>query len=96
DTQFETINTSSYYFIKKSVRKILRYCKKYIKYSKKKETEIEVLLRFCQKLKQISPSIHKNKVLQNIYDRQVLLIRKSIQSLHEDLQFDYLQEVDEM
>jgi len=34
DRQFEAINTRSYYFIKKGVRKILREVKKYIRYSK--------------------------------------------------------------
>ena len=50
DAQFEMINTKTYYFIKKSVRKILRIIKKYIRYSKNKETEIELLLYFCKKL----------------------------------------------
>ncbi|HBS11973.1 MAG TPA: hypothetical protein DEO36_05420, partial [Flavobacteriaceae bacterium] len=44
---FGQINTSSYFYIKKSVRKILRIIKKYIRYSKKKETEVELLLHFC-------------------------------------------------
>jgi len=52
DEQFNTVNTKTYYFIKKSVRKILRMIKKYNRYSKKKETEIELLLYFCKKLKE--------------------------------------------
>ena len=39
DEGFEAINVSSYYYIKKSVRKILVSTKKHIRYSKKKETE---------------------------------------------------------
>jgi len=50
DDQFELINTSSYFYIKKSVRKILRMVKKYIRYSKQKETEVELLLHFCRTL----------------------------------------------
>ncbi len=50
DEQFDLINTKTYYFIKKSVRKILRTIKKYIRYSKNKETEVELLLYFCIKL----------------------------------------------
>ena len=49
DTQFEQVNKKSYYFIKKSIRKILRMAKKYIRYSQKKEVEVEILLYFCQK-----------------------------------------------
>lgn len=89
DEQFELINTSSYFFIKKSVRKILRMVKKYIRYSKKKETEIELLLHFCFTLQNMTPSIDKNTVLKNIFDRQIVLIKKAINSLHEDLQLDY-------
>ena len=40
DLLFEEINTKSYFYIKKSVRKILRMLKKHARYSNKKETEI--------------------------------------------------------
>ncbi len=89
DEQFENINKKSYYFIRKSVRKILKDIKKYIRYSKKKETEVELLLYFCKKLKNFSPSIKKSVRLQNIYNRQILLIKKIVATLHEDLQYDY-------
>lgn len=89
DEQFELINTKTYYFIKKSVRKILRMIKKYIRYSKKKETEIELLLYFCLKLKEFKPSISRNTVLQNIYNREIENIKKKLLLVHEDLQYDY-------
>jgi len=38
DALFLEINTNSYFYIKKSVRKILRMLKKYIRYSGNKET----------------------------------------------------------
>lgn len=87
--EFEQINRKSYYFIKKSVRKILRNIKKYIRYSKKKETEVELLIYFCSELKNMSPSIDNNATLQNLYNRQIEVIRKAISTLHEDLQYDY-------
>ena len=96
DVQFENINKKSYYFIRKSVRKILKDIKKYIRYSKKKETEVELLLYFCKKLKNFSPSIKRSVRLQNIYNRQVLLIRKTVATLHEDLQYDYDIELDKL
>ena len=96
DEQFELINTSSYFYIKKSVRKILRIVKKYIRYSKKKETEVELLLHFCYVLKNMQPSIYKNVSLTNIFNRQVLLIKKSIATLHEDLQYDYNLELEDL
>lgn len=89
ELQFEDINASNYYYIKKSIRKILRGLRKYIRYSGKKETEVELMLFFCEKLNEFQPSIHKNRTLQNLYERQLVQIQKKIKSLHEDLQYDY-------
>ncbi len=89
DDEFEVINIKSYFYIRKSVRKILKNIKKYVRYSQKKETEVELLLYFCQKLKDFSPSIKYSTQLQNTYNRQILLAKKIIATLHEDLQYDY-------
>ncbi len=94
DEQFKLINTSSYYFIRKSARKILRRTKTYIRYSKKKETEVEILIYYCSALKNFRPSIEKNVALQNLFNRQIALIRKILLSLHEDLKYDYEVEID--
>ena len=98
DEQFEIINTKSYFYIRKSVRKILTNTKKYIRYSQQKETEVELLLYFCMKLKDFSPSINKSPRLLNTYNRQLELIKKVVSTLHEDLQYDYnltLKELDD-
>ena len=94
DEQFELINTNSYFYIKKSVRKILRTIKKYNRYSIKKETEVELLLYFCEKLKEFKPSIRRNVTLTNIYNRQIDFIKKKVAALHEDLQYDYQLELE--
>ncbi|WP_053977169.1 hypothetical protein [Mangrovimonas xylaniphaga] len=94
DSQFEQINTNSYFYIKKSVRKILRSVQKYIRYSLKKETEVELLLYFCHKLKDFSPSIFENVTLNNLFDRQINGLKKKIPVLHEDLQYDYTLELE--
>jgi len=93
---FELINRNSYFYIKKSVRKILRNTKKYIRYSKKKETEVELLLYFCWELKELQPNYKSNVSLVNIFDRQILSIKKAIATLHEDLQYDYGLELEEL
>ncbi|GAA4278981.1 hypothetical protein [Aquimarina mytili] len=89
DEEFDIINTKSYHYIKKSVRKILRTIKKYIRYSKNKETEIELLLYFCQKLIDFQPYIKRNAVLQTIARRELAVIKKKLPLFHEDLQYDY-------
>jgi len=96
DEQFEQVNTKTYYFIKKSVRKILRNIKTAIRYSKNKETEVELLLYFCKKLKAFKPSINKNTVLKNLFDREIAAIEKKMLALHEDLQYDYEQELEKL
>jgi len=89
EDQFQDINTSSYYYMKKSIRKILRTTKKYIRYSGNKETEVSLLLHFCSELKSLRPSIEKNVTLTNLYIRQIGMIRKTLKTLHEDLQYDF-------
>jgi len=94
--EFSNINRSSYYFIKKSIRRILKMIRKYVRYSGKKETEVELLIFFCKKLKEFQPSIKNNVALMNLYRRQMDTIRKSISTLHEDLQYDYQSELDKL
>ena len=96
EKEFTLINTSSYYFIKKSIRKVLRIVKKHIKYSKKKETEVELLIHFCEQLNQLKPSRKNNVTLTNIYERQLILIEKAKSTLHEDLQYDFEDRVEEL
>ncbi|WP_298763752.1 hypothetical protein [uncultured Polaribacter sp.] len=96
DEQFAAINTYSFYYIRKSMRKILTSIKKHIRYSKKKETEAELLLYFCKKLKEFKPSIKRSIQLQNVFDTQLRMSKKAIEKLHEDLQYDFQLEVDNL
>jgi len=89
DQQFEKINKRSYYFIKKGLRRILFNTRKYIRYSQNKKTEIDLLIYYCSKMKEFSPSIQGNAALRNHYIRQIRTIREKLGSLHEDLQYDY-------
>lgn len=89
DLQFSEINNQNYYWMKKTVRKVLRSTRKYIRYSKKKTTEVELLLYFCYKLLDLTPSIKENTVLNNLYERLIVSIRNTIAKMEEDLQYDY-------
>ncbi|HLV43180.1 MAG TPA: hypothetical protein VKY37_12940 [Brumimicrobium sp.] len=93
---FEGMNTNSYFYMKKTIRKILRQIKVYSRYSSEKTTEVELLLYFCERLNELKPSIHKDKVLNNLYERQILSIEKKISAMHEDLQFDYNQRLEDL
>lgn len=96
DARFEEINHSSFYYIKKSSRKILRETKKYIRYSQNKETEVELLIHYCRALRREIPKFHQNKVLVNLWERQIVLVKKKLATLHEDLQHDLQVELQEL
>lgn len=93
--EFKIINSSSLYYAKKSIRRILRMVNKHIKYSGNKQTQVELLLFFCEELRDSGIPFHDSKVLINLYNRQVQLIEKALSTLHEDLQFDYEEELEE-
>ena len=96
DEKFELVNRKSPYFIKKSIRSILNHTKKYIRYSQSKETELELLIYFCQKLNAFKPSIHRNRKVETLYYRLVEECKKKTSLLHEDLQYDYFRELEEL
>lgn len=96
DEQFAEINLSNLYFIKKSLRKILRITVKCIRYTGSKQAEVELLLYFCSSLVNSSIPIHKNTALTNLYQFQLKKIAKVIATLHEDLQYDYLKQLKDL
>jgi hypothetical protein len=96
DEHFEGINKSNAYFVKKTLRKILRTANKFIRYSGLAAVEIELLIYFCNKVNCLGTSLKTNTVIFNIYQFQLKKINKAIATLHEDLQYDYLREVEKL
>src|SRR5690242_14108484 len=86
--QFNSINQSNIYFIKKSVRKILRLINKHIRFSLSKQTEAELLIHFCNCIITYSIPVKNSRQLMNLYENQLRKIEKSLDSLHPDLQYD--------
>jgi hypothetical protein len=93
DEAFGEINSTNLYWAKKSIRKILRLATKYIKYSGNKQTEVEVLLYFCRMMLDSGIKFKSSTTLLNLYERQVVKINKALSTLHEDLQYDYADEL---
>ena len=91
---FLEINTSHIYFAKKTLRKILRITNKHIKYSANKQAEVELLLHYCKLFKETKLHKKQSTALENIFEAQVKKIYKAIDGLHEDLQFEYVREVE--
>lgn len=89
DLQFSEINSANLYWAKKSLRKILRNINKHIRYSGKKQTAIELLIYYCKKINESGINYKNSNVLSKLYAFQLIKIQKYIDTLHEDLQFDF-------
>jgi len=97
DAHFEEMRSQkNLYYIKKSLRKMLRIVNKYCKYMGDKAATVEVLIYFCSKIKQAEIPIHKSTRLVNLYAGQIKKIKTLASALHEDLQADYLNELKEL
>lgn len=91
--QFLLINKSNVYFIKKSVRKILRNINKHIRFSLSKSVEAELLIHFCNCLSIYSIPVKKSRLLINLYESQLKKIEKILSELHPDLEYDLRRQV---
>ncbi len=92
DEHFSNLNRSTPYLAKKSLRKALAFTNQRIRYSGQKRTETELLIYFCKKFKKEVP-FRNNPTIRNIYLRVIVRLKKTISMLHEDLQFDFGEEV---
>jgi membrane-anchored protein YejM (alkaline phosphatase superfamily) len=84
------------YYVKKSLRKLLRLITKYCKYLGDKAAAAELHIYFCQKLKASGIPYHKSQLLINMYEQQLKKINTLINGLHEDLQQDYLNDLEKI
>lgn len=94
DAEFSKLNHQSTYIIKKSTRKILRNVKKHIRFSKNKQTEASLLIYFCLKLREIMSKNMRSQQLINMFELQLKLAKKAISTLHEDLQYDFNEDLE--
>jgi hypothetical protein len=89
ETLFEDLPKGNVYYIKKNLRKILRFVNRQVKYSGIPRTELEVRIFFCVKIREANVPIHSNTVLGNLYLQQTKKIKSILEKLPEDLQMDY-------
>jgi hypothetical protein len=90
---FKTIPRGNLYLIKKTLRKILRFTNRQIKYSGLKQTELELRIYFCGNVREARIPLHHGTVLFNLYQQQLLKIASALNKLPEDLQYDYQNEI---
>ena len=96
DGSFADMNKSNVYLAKKTIRKVLRIANKHIRYTGSKEAEIQLLLHFCLGLKSSNLPLNKSTVLLNLYNSQRKKICAAINDLHEDLQYEYQRELEQL
>lgn len=96
DEAFETLNTSNIYLAKKTLRKVLKMANKYIKYTANKQTEAQLLLHFCTKLKASGIVISRNKALHNMYFQQIKKMKAALATLHPDIQYDFIKDIQKL
>ena len=82
------------YYVKKSLRKLLRIITKYCKYLGDKSLAADLHIYFCQKLKASGIPFQKSQLLINMYEQQLKKINTLISALHEDLQSDYSKDLE--
>ena len=96
DQLFAELPTGNMYFVKKGIRKILRYINRQIRYSGIPQTELEVRIMFCMNMRSSGVPLQPGTVLYNIYQQQRKKILQLWSALPEDLQFDYQRDLQTM
>jgi tRNA nucleotidyltransferase/poly(A) polymerase len=78
---------------KKTLRKLIRWIDKCLRFSGNKETEAQVRIHFCRALKASDTPFRSNSVMSNMYYGQIKKINAAIEKFHDDLKFEFLQEL---
>ncbi len=90
------VNKVQLYYCKKNLRRILRMMDRFIRYSGKKQTEAELRLFFCRCLIENHIPYKRTKALQNVFDGQIKKVKNALRTLHSDLKYDFIQEIEEL
>lgn len=89
DEQFELVPKANLYFVRKNLRKILRMVNRQVRYSGVRQSEIDIRIHYCTRLKESGIPMETSQAISNLYQMQIRKIRNVLSKLPEDLQFDY-------
>ena len=95
EEEFTKANQSSSYHVKKSSQTIRRKFNKFLKLTKSKTDQVDLILFFCEKLTEYGYLRFRNPVVDNLYQVQLGKAKKLISGLHEDLKWDYEMKMEE-
>jgi hypothetical protein len=96
DEFFNDVPAANLYLTKKTLRKILRFVNKNIKYSGIAQTEVELRVYFCSKVKEANVPLTEGTVLSNLYHQQLNKIDALFKKLPEDMRADYQREIENL
>ena len=77
---------------KQTLRKVVRWMNKCLRFSGNRETELQVRIHFCRRIKEKQISFGGCRVSENMYTTQLKKIEKALEKVHPDLQFDFNQQ----
>lgn len=89
EEQFSQINRMSGWTTKKGLQKMVRLINKHVKQSGSLQTEIELRLWFCKRIRQTRVNLDLSQVSSNLFYREIERIKVVYHKLHEDLRTDY-------
>ncbi len=89
DEQYALINSSTAYFAKKGLRKLIRLAGRYTKYTSVPSSNLEIYIYLGQLLQGVPASFKKVQQIKNMFSSVTKKIEVIYASLHPDLQFDY-------
>ena len=96
DAAIDAMSYKTFYHKKNAIRALLKKAKTRIRYTSDKEIELELLMHFCKSITDLPAEVSNNHTVMSIVERQIIIIKKTIAKMHEDLQYDYLQSLDEL
>ena len=87
--EFSTVNFSRPFFARKGFRRINRLASKYLKYSGEAETSLKVFIFLMNEISAAGKKYRYTNLTDKIVDQYLVKSKKIILTMHEDLQFEY-------
>ncbi len=96
DKNMSEIPLYNMYQAKKGLRSILRSIAKYSKHIGTKQAAADMYIHFCRSVKKIGLPMHRSTAITNLYKQQIKKINQLVETLHEDLRYDYTRQLEEL
>jgi len=79
---------------KKTIRKLIRWMEKCLRFTQVKETAAQVRIHFCKALDASDTPYLRTKVTTNMFAGQIKKAKALVAKFHEDIQCEYLYEIE--